>query len=84
MRDGNGLGMVGGVLTTFGGRYSGEVVTFEEFQGNRCALQNKVIFLERIANLFSCLRWVTVDDRYFTDVRDSMAYVDVPSDLINC
>ena len=40
MRDGNGLGMVGGVLTTFGGRYSGEVVTFEEFQGNRCALQN--------------------------------------------
>ena len=36
MRDGNGLGMVGGVLTTFGGRYSGEVVTFEEFQGNRC------------------------------------------------
>ena len=37
-----------------------------------------------LANLFSYLRWITVDDRYFTDVRGSMAYVDVPSDLINC
>lgn len=47
MRDGNGLGMVGGVLTTFGGRYSGEVVTFEEFQGNRCVMLFKdTVFLE--------------------------------------
>ena len=35
-RDGPGLGMVGGVLTIFGGRYSGEVDLFEEFNGNRC------------------------------------------------
>ena len=82
MRDGNGLGMVGEVLTTFGGRYSGEVVTFEEFQGNRCLTLS--LFWSCLANLYVCSRWITVDDRYFTDVRDSMAYVDVPSDLINC
>jgi len=30
-RDGPGLGVVAGVLTVFGGRYSGEVDTFEEY-----------------------------------------------------
>ena len=53
MRDGNGLGMVGGVLTTFGGRYSGEVVTFEEFQGNRCVMRRNS-FLEQLGK-FLCL-----------------------------
>ena len=63
MRDGPGLGMIGGVLTTFGGRYSGEVDTFEKYEGSR---------------------WVVDQDKYFTDVRDSMAYLDVPSDVVNC
>ena len=62
MRDGNGLGMIGGVLTTFAGRYSGEVDTFEKYEGTR---------------------W-TVDEKYFTDVRDSMAYVDVPASVVDC
>ena len=34
-RDGPGLSVVGGVLTVFGGRYSGEVSTFEEYNGER-------------------------------------------------
>ena len=29
-------------------------------------------------------RWETVEDRGFTDVRDSFAYVDVPASLVNC
>ena len=40
-RDGPGLGVIGGLLTAFGGRYSGEVNTFETFDGSRWNVDDK-------------------------------------------